>query len=339
MAKLSIRLLLAFTGAALPLAAGELYLRSQDQGLVITDDYIRMTTFENWEIEDINKHYVIDPEFGFRPVLGGAYSAYSKYGTQRNLYDIEKPEGVTRILFAGDSVTRRGLIVDGLRRTYGDQGYEYWNGGVGSFGTTQELNYFRRYTAGIDPDQVILQFHVNDFVTTPVTIIDKDGRPVVYEPTKPRKPVPMPRLYQASALYRFLMDEVVGVQNDEYAIEDEIRESLREFRDECAEREIGLTVIVNPMFLPRDRWEARWGEQYETALSMLEELGIRHFDVSLAVEKALIDGVEVREVDSDGEPTDFRHPSPTCADYIAAYLAMNQLFDFPDGPDPRSGRD
>lgn len=337
--KFLIRALLLAIGVSLPLAAGEMYARTKDQGIVITDDYIEKSTFKNLAIEDIKKRYVIDPEFGFRPTLGEeGDSGYTEYGTQRNHYDIEKPPGVTRILFAGDSVTRRGLIVQALQELYGDDGYEYWNGGVGSFGTTQELNYFKRFTSDIDPDQVVLQFHVNDFVTTPITMMGSDGRPVVYEPTKPRKPVPMPALYRSSALWRFVVDDVIGIDYDDRAIEDEIRESLREFRDECAERGIGFTVVVNPMFLPREEWTDEWTEQHAAVLQILADLEIRHFDLAPPVFKAIIDGKEVKEVDGKGEPTDFRHPSMDCARYIAAYLAINELFEFPDGDDPGGER-
>jgi len=333
--KLLIRGLLLAIGICLPLAAGEMYARTKDRGVVITDDYIEKATFKNLAIEDIKKRYVIDPEFGFRPTLGDeGDSGYSEYGTQRNHYDIEKPPGVTRILFAGDSVTRRGLIVQALQELYGEEGYEYWNGGVGSFGTTQELNYFKRFTWQVDPDQVVLQFHVNDFVTTPITMMGSDGRPVVYEPTKPRKPIPMPGLYQSSALYRFVIDNVVGIDYDDRAIEDEIRDSLREFRDTCAEREIGFCVVVNPMFLPKDEWEDEWTQRHEAVLGILTELEIRHFDLAPAVFKAILDGKEVKELDGKGKPTDFRHPSMDCARYIAAFLAINGLFEFPDGANP-----
>jgi hypothetical protein len=52
--------------------------------------------------EDLSKLYTIDPDFGFRPILGS--DRYNEYGTIKNTYRLEKPPGVIRLLFIGDSV-------------------------------------------------------------------------------------------------------------------------------------------------------------------------------------------------------------------------------------------
>src|SRR5574341_2069038 len=57
--------------------------------------------------------FVIDPNFGFRPVLGEG--PYTRFGTLANDYAAAKPPGVYRLLFIGDSLTYRGHIVDALR--------------------------------------------------------------------------------------------------------------------------------------------------------------------------------------------------------------------------------
>ena len=54
---------------------------------------------------------------------------------------------------------------------------EYWNAGVEGYSTLQELEYYRRYLAGIQADHVVLVFHLNDFVTTPVTL--RDGERII----------------------------------------------------------------------------------------------------------------------------------------------------------------
>src|SRR5262249_23296537 len=94
--------------------------------------------------------FVIDPTFGFRPVLGEG--PYTRFGTLANDYAAAKPPGVQRLLFIGDSVTHRGLIVDALRAEYGAQQYEYWNAGVEAFNTVQEVEYYRRFNRPIHPD-------------------------------------------------------------------------------------------------------------------------------------------------------------------------------------------
>src|SRR5215470_5751475 len=47
---------------------------------------------------------VVDPHFGFRPVLGEGL--YTHFGTLANGYAAAKPPGVSRLLFIGDSVTQ-----------------------------------------------------------------------------------------------------------------------------------------------------------------------------------------------------------------------------------------
>ena len=130
---------------------------------------------ENFRLnpEDLTRHFEIDPGFGFRPILGG--ELYSEYGTRANEYVIEQPTDKTRLLFLGDSVTARGHIVEAIRDLYGDERYEYWNAGVESFNTVQEVNYYRRYNAAVMPDHVILTFHLNDFGTTPIAFMNREA--------------------------------------------------------------------------------------------------------------------------------------------------------------------
>ena len=106
--------------------------------------------------EDLTRVFEVDPEFGFRPRLGNGLC--SDYGTRANAYALETPPGKTRLRFLGDSVTVQAHIVEAIRDPYGDERYEYWNAGVESFNTVQEVNYFHRYNAAIRPDHVVLAF-------------------------------------------------------------------------------------------------------------------------------------------------------------------------------------
>ena len=122
---------------------------------------------------DSREVFTIDPEFGFRPILGKAYD--NEDGTQTNRYTPDKEAGLVRLLFVGDSVTARGALIESLRQEYGEAGIEYWNAGVESFNTIQEVAFYRRYNARLNPDHVILIFHLNDFETTPVAFLDRKG--------------------------------------------------------------------------------------------------------------------------------------------------------------------
>ena len=65
------------------------------------------------------KHLTIDPDFGVRPIMGKGRR--NEFGTLVNSYSLEKPDNVERLLFSGDSVTRRAKIVESLRRLYGEE--------------------------------------------------------------------------------------------------------------------------------------------------------------------------------------------------------------------------
>ena len=116
--------------------------------------------------QDFSQIFTIDPDFGFRPILGTG--GYTEYGTSPNTYPVQKRPGITRLLFIGDSVTGRGRIIEAIKQIYDDEVFEYWNAGVESFNTIQEVRFYQRYNAAVYPDHVILTFHLNDFEPTPV---------------------------------------------------------------------------------------------------------------------------------------------------------------------------
>ena len=89
-----------------------------------------------------NNIFTTDPDMGFRPVLNNGH--YNEFGTKINNYKLEKPDQVTRLLFLGDSVANRGKISNALREIYGKEKFEYWNAGVESFNTVQEVNFYKK---------------------------------------------------------------------------------------------------------------------------------------------------------------------------------------------------
>ena len=94
---------------------------------------------------------VLDDELGFMPRIGES-EHYGRYGCLQNTYDVDDRGNRQRLLFIGDSVTHRGKIVEGLKKLYGEDRFEYWNAGVESFNTEQELALYRRSNRQIRPD-------------------------------------------------------------------------------------------------------------------------------------------------------------------------------------------
>ena len=266
---------------------------------------------ENFRLnhQDLTQYFEIDPGFGFRPILGTGL--YSEYGTRANEYAIEKPPDTTRVLFLGDSVTARGHIVEAIRDLYGDAHYEYWNAGVESFNTVQQVNYYHRYNAAVVADHVIVAFHLNDFGTTPIAFMNTDGAIVVYAPNRPLREI-SPWLFRHSYTYRFAIGLVSETTTDRQGVIDEVRASLLDLRRTLDESRTTLTVLILPTLLPIDEWSVDDRERRAIIRRLLDELDITYVDLWDPLSEALGDGVAVMEDEGD-----VWHPSPAVAAYFA----------------------
>ena len=262
----------------------------------------------------------IDSQFGFRPTLGNRY--YSEYGTLIPGYSTEMRPDSTRLLFIGDSVTQRGRIVRALRKLYGTEKFEYWNAGVGSFNTAQEVKFYTMYNSAIKPNHVILTFHPNDFETTPVAFYH-EGRLVAYAPSQPLRGL-SPWLFRRSHLYRLAVGLSLSRREGRTAIEDEVRASLRELRDRLDRDGIAFSVIVHPYLLHFSRWSGDMKRHRALMLEILTDLGIRHFDLLATSDEAIREGVQVQA--SPGDPW---HPSDAAATRFARYLYERGLVQEP----------
>jgi hypothetical protein len=269
--------------------------------------------------------FTVDPDFGFRPILGSGN--YTRFGTLANGYSETKRAGVTRLLFIGDSVTRRGQIVEALKAQYGAQKYEYWNAGVESFNTVQEVAYYKRFNRPVLPDHVILTFHLNDFETTPVAFREADGTLVVYAPNRPIQRI-NPWLFRHSYAYRYWLGLFSSRKAARSEIIEEVRASLADLQREVAIDNARLTVLVLPILRPLSDWKPEYREYRRLILGMLKSLRIRHFDLLTPLNEALADGAVVTETGDDM----FWHPSREAASYFAKYLRTQRLLKGIDAP-------
>ncbi|MDH3675702.1 MAG: hypothetical protein OES12_09425 [Anaerolineae bacterium] len=261
--------------------------------------------------------FTLDPDFGFRPILGNGL--YNQFGTKVNDYTLEKRPGITRLLFIGDSATHRAKIVDALKEKYGEETFEYWNAGVESFNTVQEVNYYQTYNSAIRPDHVILTFHVNDFETTPIAFDHEGDGLIVYAPNKSLQAL-NPWLFKQSYFYRFIIEILGDATEDRETIVDETEDSLRGLRDILADDGISFTVLVLPVFLPQERWQPYEREARLTIIQILERLDISFFDLLETSDRAIENGVNVQE-----ELGGHWHPSKEVSILFAEYLFDNGL--------------
>lgn len=256
-----------------------------------------------------------DPEFGYMPRVGPG-EIYSSYGCLPNDYDPEDRGGRQRLLFIGDSVTHRARIIEALRELYGDQDYEYWNAGVEGFNTAQELEFYRRHNTGVRPDHVILTFHNNDFMATPMAV-KSEGKVKIYSPLR-QLSLP-PRLLDRSALVRRVVRASMMSRN---VNSEQVKVCLAELEREVVQSGARFSVVLFPILRPVDDWNAREKLSREQALKILEELELRSFDLMPALEEALAQGLPVQESEGDRW-----HPSDQAASRFARELKKAGLLE------------
>lgn len=314
--KLALNLLLLSVSTAFSILLAELFLR-------VYKPYSPLRAGHELEFfrehsEALEKIYRIDPEFGFRPILGTRH--FNEFGTKVNGYSQEKPEDVERLLFIGDSVTYRGRIIDGLRSLYGDSGYEYWNAGVESFNTVQEVRFYKKYNRILEPDHVILTFSLNDFETTPIAFHDGESM-LVYTPNTRPENINL-KLFQHSYLYRMVLGATLARKSQRAeAIAQEVEESLIELQQMLRGDGIRFSVLVMPYFKPFEDWTDDEVEHRRTILRILGKQQIRFFDLFPITMQAIEEGVEVQETADDTW-----HPSDQVSILFAKYLQEQGLF-------------
>lgn len=256
---------------------------------------------------DKNSSVHVDSEAGYLPNLGNG-AEYDEFGCLANDYQLEKRKG-TRVLFIGDSVTHRARLVTALRRLYGESKYEYWNAGVESFNTRQELVLYRRYNHRIKPDHVVLTFHNNDFRATPL-VVREDGQFKVYEPGMSINPW----LFERSYLYRWAWPRT----DDRNGRARLVWESLVELKALLAQQNVRFSIIMLPMFKPQKDWDKseQWSRQQ--SLEYFRQLNLRYFDMLPVLEAA--QGLEITEA-----PGDFFHPNDAFCQRMAQELQRQGL--------------
>lgn len=269
-------------------------------------------------------NFQADPECGYIPVVGNA--AYDRFGCRVDRYDANgqrlpdrdgsRRQG-KRILFVGDSVTRRQRIQDALEKIYGSQKYEFWNAGVESFNTMQELVFYRRINSKLKPDQVILTFHNNDFQDTPL-VFRENGELQIHFMRRDGSHI-NPWLFSHSYLYRWLTGLSLG-NLDRARQRAAVKEALVGFQQTTSQQQVGFSVILLPILKPYSQWtnKEKWSRQ--NALELLQELGITTYDLFPDMEAALSEGVTLPEA-----PGDSWHPGVAAAEHFARYLASKQV--------------
>ncbi|HKE24081.1 MAG TPA: SGNH/GDSL hydrolase family protein [Bryobacteraceae bacterium] len=138
-------------------------------------------SMEMWKYAVALKQPVDDPRLSFvhRPnrsaFLMGVPFAINSAGLRDREFQREKPAGVRRIVWLGDSTTVGwGVPLEGtapkiLERELDAAGgrFEVLNCGVGNYDTVQEVEQYLTIDRAFQPDQVILEYFINDAEPVP----------------------------------------------------------------------------------------------------------------------------------------------------------------------------
>ncbi|MCR9244013.1 MAG: hypothetical protein NXI31_03205 [bacterium] len=261
-----------------------------------------------------------DPELGHVPVLGG--KVYDKFGLLRRWGPrgsvVAKRPGVHRVLFLGDSVTRRATIAAPLRECWRRCGgeVELLNAGVESWNPVQEVEFYFRHQKALAPDHVVLWLHNNDLSESTVSCFH-DGE---FKLCNPGSLVALdPEWYGRSILYQLW---VHSRHTDRLAPEHytfraaEVEAAIARLRDEVIGRGARLTVAQLPIFAAEADWLPHERRSRELAIAMLGRLEVEHFDLQPVCEELVTLGLPVRD-----QPTDPYHTDDVAGAVFAAAAA------------------
>ncbi|TAJ16963.1 MAG: hypothetical protein EPO68_10180 [Planctomycetota bacterium] len=242
----------------------------------------------------------LDPELGFAMLVPGP--GYNEFGTAHNSYAPELPRERARVVFLGDSVTRRGRIVKGLLELLPTAPIEWWNAGVESYNTEQEVGWYKRYVERLEPDLVVLTVHPNDLDGTTVMFVDAAGDMVRYRAGYPPLVV-NGWLYRNSRLYR----ELTGVTTLGAARSgspEAMQRTLVEFREYLAARGTELFLFVMPWTKAPERWNDWELGRFQIVRKVVAESGAPWCDGALELVECWNAGEPIDEM-----PGDTWHPS------------------------------
>ena len=261
--------------------------------------------------------------YGQRDLLNYLYPGSDVAGPHSHpcwMWQQPKPRGDARqrLLFIGDSVTLRQHIVDALRDLFGNSGHQYLVAAQEGYNARQVVALYRGCRRA-RADQVIFTLHNNDFQQARVMLQPLFGaaHPLDLE----QKSFAARWLVFHSYLYRLWLGQPgVFVGRDPLSTSQwkraraQVGAALKELRDSVRQDGGRLTVLVLPSLNPKPPSPAA-RESHRSALLLLRELKIRHFDLQPPFARAARSGIRLHQTEGD-----LLHPSRELARRFARYL-------------------
>jgi hypothetical protein len=251
-----------------------------------------------------------DDELGHAPVLGGPW--YDERGALRTSPRIDGEGAETQFVFLGDSVTRRGSLVNPLAAMWDGGKATFWNAGVESWNPVQEVAGWFRSQRAIAPQRVVLTLHNNDLTESTVACL-RDGKLTLCNPGSfvPINPV----AYRRSILYELFVHfrHVDRLRPEHYTFrEREVERALQRLRDDVAQSGAELSIVLLPIFAKSNAWQEHERRARERELELLASLRIPFVDLQPVCDEITSAGLPVRVIE-----TDPYHPDDACGAMLA----------------------
>jgi hypothetical protein len=231
-----------------------------------------------------------------------------------------------RILFLGDSVTRRFFLLEALKKEYSSLKLEALSAGVEGYNLIQEILFFEKFNRHETFSEVVLTVHNNDFYHIP--LVYRAGEKLFFYVYGEPLFLVDPWWLENSFLYRrMIQHRVQSMANRAFASQALIQkteESLVWLKDELQRRQIPLKVILLPVLRPLPGWRNYELNSRQTAIEMLLRLQLDFEDLWPLLEpKISKEGID-RFRENSVDPW---HPSAKAAEIFAAHLKKQKFLE------------
>lgn len=247
---------------------------------------------------------------------------YGSHGARSNDFPLQKGPGVTRVVLLGDSVVARQKISEAMRARLDPtaERLEFWALGVEGYDTAQEIAYFRRFGAALDPDLVVLVYSFNDFRTTPLLYLNSSGELIRLSGRDPERI--HQRLFRWSYLYRAWI--LRQLEEPGKALPDgseHVPPRLAKLASEVEDAGARFCALVQPYLIQAGTLDAKLVDEmyrrHDNHLTWFEDCGIPSYDLAVPVRSAQAEGVTL-----SSQPGDLHHPSDELARRYVDWLVQ-----------------
>ncbi|MFH1414621.1 MAG: SGNH/GDSL hydrolase family protein [Elusimicrobiota bacterium] len=220
----------------------------------------------------------------------------NRYGMHGREHDLEKRDGIFRILSLGDSVTERSEFpgcLENYLNSVNRKSFEVWHNAVGGYGMLQYKRFIELNIDKYDPDMVLLNFCLNDTRWFTVCNYRYGSRICSFKyDLSGDKSI----LFEKSMLYRMLFCRSIGALNlikQEKAAE-EFFKLLEETEMLVRQRKIPLIAAVYPYMKRTSEYTDEEKRDTQIIKEGAERLNIPlldlnpHFELVAAGEKEIL---------------------------------------------------